>query len=202
MSKYIEEYDGQNLVFKSKANLVIFHEILNLKERGLVESFDVGPLLNKSRSTYSKYNARKMIINGITFDSILESKYYLHLLDEKDKGNIKDFDLNPTFQLLDNIKVGNRTLRGVRYIADFTIYDNDGGVTYVDVKGNRTPEFIIKEKMFHHFYEDKELKVITYRKRDGGWIELHEYERLRNQRRRERNRRRRERKKKEKQNKK
>lgn len=188
-NKLIEKFEGEELVFKSRSNLLFFHNILDYRDRGLIKDFDIASLLANEKTSYSKFNARKITIDGFEFDSLEESRYYLHLLDLLEDGTIIHFDLQPEFQLLDSIKLKDRTLRGVKYIADFTVYYADGKKEHVDVKGFETPDFIIKQKMFHYFYKDETLKILTYKKRDGGWIELHEYERLKRERKKNRNKR-------------
>jgi len=36
---------------------------------------------------------------------------------------------------------------GVRYVCDFEVFFADGTVTFIDVKGFKTPEYIAKKKM-------------------------------------------------------
>jgi hypothetical protein len=47
----------------------------------------------------TKYNAKKKTVDGITFDSIQESQYYLHLKEKQEKGEILAFNLQPKFIL-------------------------------------------------------------------------------------------------------
>ncbi|HBF3147915.1 TPA: DUF1064 domain-containing protein, partial [Clostridioides difficile] len=47
----------------------------------------------------SKYNNKKIVIDGIKFDSKDESEYYLYLKEKKENGEIKDFGLQQKFEL-------------------------------------------------------------------------------------------------------
>lgn len=45
----------------------------------------------------SKYNNKKVVYAGITFDSKAERDYYLYLLDLKQRGIVTDIQLQPSF---------------------------------------------------------------------------------------------------------
>lgn len=126
----------------------------------------------------AKYNSKKIVIDGITFDSQLESKYYLHLKELKEQGRIEDFELQPTFELLPGFKYNGKSYRAIKYKADFKVTYKDR-VEIVDTKGVITKYFAIKKKLFLYNYPDCNLKLLTFVKKFGGWIELEEAERLR-----------------------
>ncbi len=94
----------------------------------------------------SKYGAVKTSVDGHTFDSIKEADYYCELKLRLQSGDIKGFCLQPTFILAP----------GLKYKADFIVFNNDGTYDVIDVKGFRTKEYIAKKKIF----EDKfDLKI-------------------------------------------
>lgn len=62
----------------------------------------------------SKYNNKKTIVDGITFDSIKESNRYIELKALERIGEIKDLELQPVFKYLS--EDGKRVL--FKYIAD------------------------------------------------------------------------------------
>ena len=45
----------------------------------------------------SKYGAKKVTIDGITFDSKAEGRYYEHLLKLKKTGVVEDFEMQKVF---------------------------------------------------------------------------------------------------------
>ena len=103
----------------------------------------------------SKYGAKKVTIDGITFDSKAEGRYYEHLQKLKKTGVVEDFEMQKVFTLLDRFahpRTG-RIVRAVTYRADFEVYYTDGRVEVVDIKGFMTPEFRIKAKMFMFRYQ-------------------------------------------------
>jgi hypothetical protein len=118
----------------------------------------------------SKYRNKKITIDGITFDSQAESKYYLQLKWLKQAKQIKDFKLQPRFMLQETFKKNGQTIQKIEYVADFAITNLDGSVEIVDVKGVETPEFKLKRKLFEKRYEHS-LKVVTLDD-TYGWIEL------------------------------
>lgn len=118
----------------------------------------------------SKYNAKKVMVDGIKFDSEMESNYYVYLKYQKKIGKIKDFELQPEFILMDKFKKDGKNYMATKYKADFRVIHNDDSIEIVDVKGMITPVFAIKVKMFHSRYEEK-LSLVTWSKIDGGWID-------------------------------
>lgn len=53
----------------------------------------------KERKSMGKIAHKKTVIDGITFDSKMESEYYVYLKEEKKAGRVKDFKLQPVFIL-------------------------------------------------------------------------------------------------------
>lgn len=108
----------------------------------------------------NKYNNQKTIIDGITFDSKMEAKYYNTLKLLQEAGEIRDFGLQPKYELQPAFEKGGKKYRPITYIADFVIVNNDGTTEVVDVKGVETQVFKIKKKMFEYQYPDLELKIV------------------------------------------
>ena len=126
----------------------------------------------------SKYNAKKVVYDGIKFDAVMEKDYYLYLKQQKSKGLIKEFSLQPEFILQPKFEKHGEKFHPIKYKADFKVIHNDGTEEIIDVKGMVNAIFSLKKKMFHYHY-DEDLKLITYSKVDGGWITLEELEKNR-----------------------
>lgn len=122
----------------------------------------------------SKYNSKKVTVNGIVFDSKMEAEYYLHLVDLKVKGIVEVIELQPKFLLQEAFTKRGIRFRKIEYWADFKVTYSDGHIEIVDVKGVETEIFKIKKKLFEYKFKDLELKLITYVKKWGGWIEVSE----------------------------
>ena len=105
---------------------------------------------------YSKYNAKKTVVDGIEFDSIREADRYCELkLLEKAK-EIRNLKLQPRFLLQDKFKdkQGN-THRKIEYVADFTYVDKDDKKIVEDVKGVLTDVYKLKKKLFLKIYDSE-----------------------------------------------
>ena len=132
----------------------------------------------------SKYNNKKTVIDGITFDSRDESLYYEALKDMKAKGLIKDFELQPEFILQEGFEKDEKKYRAIKYTADFRVLTNNDSSYIVDVKGMLTTEFKIKMKLFNYKYPDIELRLISRSIKYGdeyGFIDYYELQKIRKQ---------------------
>lgn len=109
----------------------------------------------------NKYGNKKVIVDGIKFDSIRESARYRELKLLERAGEIKNLVLQPHFLLLDSFKKNGKTYRKTEYIADF-MYWEKGQVIVEDVKSEATitEVFKLKHKLFEYKYPDYELKII------------------------------------------
>ena len=132
----------------------------------------------------SKYNNKKTVIDGITFDSRDESLYYEALKDMKAKGLIKDFELQPEFILQEGFEKDEKKYRAIKYTADFRVLTNNDYSYIVDVKGMLTTEFKIKMKLFNYKYPNIELRLISRSVKYGneyGFIDYYELQKIRKQ---------------------
>lgn len=113
----------------------------------------------------SKYNARKTVVDGITFDSRYEADYYKHLKLLEGNGEIRCLELQPRFLLQDKFKHDGKTIRKIEYVADFSFIDSNGKTVVVDVKGYETTEYKLKKKLFlfkfGNLVEFREIKKPT-----------------------------------------
>lgn len=110
----------------------------------------------------TKYGNKKVIIDGITFDSIGESKRYLFLKDLEKQGLISNLLLQPVFLLQENyIDKNNDKHRKLEYIADFQYKDEVVDEIIVeDYKGMITEVFKIKLKLLLYKYPELNFILI------------------------------------------
>lgn len=147
----------------------------------------------KKTKEMGKIYHKKTEIDGIVFDSQTEAEYYQYLKELKKNKQIKDFTMQDEFILQEKFIIVNGkringsdkefkkvqkanpgcTIAAIKYIADFTVYHNDGSVQVVDVKGQKTADFKLKEKMFNYMYPqyNKLFCVVKYK---GEWLEYNE----------------------------
>ncbi len=98
----------------------------------------------------SKYKAKKVVVDGITFDSKKEARRYseLKLLEKTDL--IRDLELQKRYELQAKYKNGlGKGIRKIEYVADFVYYDvKKDKVVVEDVKGYKTDIYKLKKKLF------------------------------------------------------
>lgn len=96
---------------------------------------------------FYKFNMNKTTVNGIKFDSKKKAFRYTQLLLKQRAGEISDLELQPVFVLQDKFTYNNVVYRAINYVADF-MYKASGFIYVEDVKGFRTPEYLLKRKIF------------------------------------------------------
>lgn len=117
----------------------------------------------QKRPTRSKYNARKTVVDGITFDSKKEARRYEELKLQEKVGAISHLQLQPKFRLLDGFKHSGETIRPINYFADFSYIDAEGNEVVEDVKSKatKTPVYSIKKKLFLNKYGERYVFIET-----------------------------------------
>lgn len=100
-----------------------------------------------------KYNNKKVVVNGITYDSKKEYARHCDLMLMERAGLISQLQRQVKYELIPTQRIGGKVVeRPISYIADF-VYCKDGGWVVEDVKGYRDPasagyaKFVIKRKM-------------------------------------------------------
>lgn len=98
-------------------------------------------LLAKPKRT--KYGNKKVMLDGIRFDSKREAEYYAALKLREKAGEVIGVELQRPFALL-----GNNGMLIATYKADFCFWDNVADrFRVIDVKGVETKDFKLKKKM-------------------------------------------------------
>lgn len=106
-----------------------------------------------------KYGNRKVIRDGIEFDSIKECQRYCELKLMQRAGLIFDLQMQVKFELIPSQFIDGKVAeRAVNYIADF-VYWQDGKTVVEDTKGYKTPEYIIKRKLMLYVHGIRIVEV-------------------------------------------
>ena len=98
---------------------------------------------------WTKYNNKKITVDGQIFDSKKEANRYKELRLLEKEGAIKDLRMQVKFTLIPAQRdeaTGKVVERECSYKADF-VYEEDGKTVVEDVKGFRTKEYVIKRKL-------------------------------------------------------
>lgn len=95
----------------------------------------------------SKYHSKKVVVDGIKFDSKKEANRWKVLTMLEQVGQIQDLKRQVKFVLIPSQRVDGKVVeRSCTYVADFTYY-RDNLLVVEDVKGFKTSEYVIKRKL-------------------------------------------------------
>lgn len=97
-----------------------------------------------------KYGAIRDEHDGLKFSSRAEGRYYLYLKARKAAGEVVTFLMQVPFHLPG----------GVRYVADFLVFEADGTVRFVDVKGVETASFKTKRRLVETLYAPITIETV------------------------------------------
>ena len=112
--------------------------------------------------TYRKYGNTKVTVDGHTFDSKAEAERYCQLRLLERAGVIRGLECQKVYELIPAYKKGKKTVRAVKYLADF-VYTENGKTIVEDVKGCRTDVYKLKKKLFEWRYPELEIKEVKVR---------------------------------------
>ncbi|MBW8291499.1 DUF1064 domain-containing protein [Acinetobacter pittii] len=98
------------------------------------------PKAQKVKKGRNKFNASKIKLDGMTFDSTKEYKRYIELKALQQRGEIFGLEHHTRFELAPRTKIEGekRTKPALRYFADFTYYLINGEYIVEDVKSVAT----------------------------------------------------------------
>jgi len=95
----------------------------------------------------NKYHNRRIEADGHKFDSAAECNRYYQLKLLERSGEIRNLQVHPVYLLQERFKYAGKWERAITYEADFA-YVQDDRVVVEDVKGVRTPVYLLKRKLF------------------------------------------------------
>ena len=111
-------------------------------------------LVNAKQPKKSKYGNKKVMCDGIKFDSAKERNYYLKFKIMEEAGIIKDLEIQKKFILQKGYTINDKKRREISYYADFCyISTKDDKLHVVDIKGFRTDVYKLKKKLFEYKYK-------------------------------------------------
>lgn len=112
----------------------------------------------------NKYRNKKVVYDGIEFDSQKEGNYYLKLKTMQDLGIIRELKVQPKFLLIDTIYYKNKVYPKTIYIADFQYIENDTNkIKVIDIKSKATAKdkvYRLKIKMLLNKYPDIDFEEV------------------------------------------
>ena len=102
-----------------------------------------------------KYRAKKVKLDGYTFDSQAEAKHYWHTLKPmQERGEISHLEVHPSYLIeIDGVKI-------CKYIADFRYFSGQSRIVE-DVKGFRTAVYRLKKKLVEALHPGTKILEIS-----------------------------------------
>ena len=121
-------------------------------------------LYMERRRHMSKYHAKKLRLDGYTFDSKAEAKRYKDLRLMEGNGDIFGLVVHPKFVLQPAFLYMGKRIRAITYTADFEYIEN-GERVVEDVKGGQatiTQAFRIKWKIAKRLMPYIDFRIVEY----------------------------------------
>ena len=97
-----------------------------------------------------KYGAVRTEAHGFKFASKAEERFYRFLLAERAAGAVLFWLMQVPFHLPG----------GVRYVVDYQIFQADGSIRFVDVKGVETEAFKVKKRVVEATFPGVVIEVV------------------------------------------
>lgn len=155
--------DGKT--YNSKALLDYHKELAGYLADGIIESFDLPEADEVSRS---KFHAYKAMVDGIQFDSLNESRYYVQIKQIRDYkqpteyGILLSFEMQVPYEIVPSFLKNGHRIRKMEYLADFVLHYDSGRTRVIDVKGVETDVFKLKKKLVEYKYPEVEIECLKY----------------------------------------
>lgn len=111
------------------------------------------------KKSKSKYKNKKVIIDGIKFDSIKEGQRYRILKSKLQAGKISNLVLQPTFNIAKSVYLDGRKRAVRKYKADFSYTDSAGNYIVEDVKGMKTPLYLLKRHLVKEIHDIEVVEI-------------------------------------------
>lgn len=103
---------------------------------------------------------KKKVVDGINFDSDRKHKRYQTLKTLEKTGDIGNLRTQVKYELIPTLRIGGITHRKCVYIADFVyIYRRTGKTIIEDVKGVKTPVYMIKKRLMKQLHDIDIMEV-------------------------------------------
>ena len=110
----------------------------------------------------NKYNAKRQIIDGYTFDSQKEARRYGELRLLEKAGEITNLTIHPKFVLQSGFMWHGKKIRPITYSADF-MYQEAADIIVEDVKGGKATQtqlFKVKVKILKQKYPELDFRIV------------------------------------------
>lgn len=108
----------------------------------------------------NKHNAKKVTVDGVTYDSGLESRWYAQLQQRERAGEISNLQRQVAFTLMSGFRSrSGEAVRPIKIVVDATWTDSEGRRVIGEAKGQPTEAWKLKWKMLRSRFADDETVV-------------------------------------------
>lgn len=158
-------YSIDGRIYDSKPLYDYHKELAGLATDGVVSSFE---LPQAGEAGKSKFHAYKATIDGIQFDSLNESRYYVFIKQIRDNkqetehGKLLSFEMQKPYTIVPAYVKNGHRIRKMEYLADFVLHYEDGTERVIDVKGVETEVFKLKKKFVEYVYPEVVIECLKY----------------------------------------
>lgn len=105
-----------------------------------------------------KYSNQRMEIDGVTFDSKAEARYWRVLQARLKAREITNLRRQVVYELAPSVVIGGRKRPPLRYIADF-VWEENGRDVVADVKGAMPDAYRIKRHLMKSIHDIDILEI-------------------------------------------
>ncbi|WP_252225141.1 MULTISPECIES: DUF1064 domain-containing protein [unclassified Clostridium] len=125
----------------------------------------------------ARFYSKKVIKDGIKYDSQTEYEFECYIKKNKYELGIKDIKRQQKFILMDKFRdIDNKMIRDITYTADYVLTMNDGTTEIVDCKGSKSTieeTFKIKFKLMKNRYRDFKYRIIIKDENNKSkWLDI------------------------------
>lgn len=125
----------------------------------------------------ARFYSKKVIKDGIKYDSQTEYEFECYIKKNKYELGIKDIKRQQRFILMDKFRdIDNKMIRDITYTADYVLTMNDGTTEIVDCKGSKSTieeTFKIKFKLMKNRYRDFKYRIIIKDENNKSkWLDI------------------------------
>ena len=122
------------------------------------EAYALRRQLKAAAPRRQKYANRRVEIDGQTFDSKAEARYWGHLQIRLKAGEISNLRRQVPFVLAPAVVIGGRKRPPLRYVADF-VWEEGGRTVVADVKGAVPEAYRIKRHLLKAIHGIEILEI-------------------------------------------
>lgn len=163
--KPVTKFDDKESSASDEERGQLEESILSLQKAGTPVPDSLTKRLSEleSKASPNKFNAKKIIYNGIKYDSTREANFAKRL----DQSGMK-YMYQVEVELMPELTLESEKIRPIKIIVDFLVETD----WFIDVKGITTQHFEDKWKLLKHKFQNSKKYIIARKESDFSSILL------------------------------